>query len=237
MHRSGTSLVGRLFFEAGADMGDPDTFYPADQWNPLGYYEQPDIHAINMPLVNGIWWKLSYFFLPSTAVVLNRAEKRAGQIRETAAQYAGKVIKETRYCLTLPAWLEHGATVDRIIICLRDPIQVARSIQKRNHTLLAHGYYMWRVHNERILQHVREYQIPYHILYYPRLLATDTFMDEAQAALTFFQQNVTDDTLAALKQTVVRPDMNHNPDVVAQYPPDIQALWTEMREAHARQFR
>ena len=66
MHRSGTSLVARLFYEFGADMGTPEYFYRPDKWNPEGYFEQPDIHAINMPLINGPWWKLAYFWLPST---------------------------------------------------------------------------------------------------------------------------------------------------------------------------
>ena len=61
MHRSGTSLVARLAFELGADFGDPETFYRPDRWNPDGYFEQIDIHAINMPLINGPLWKFSLF--------------------------------------------------------------------------------------------------------------------------------------------------------------------------------
>ncbi len=53
MHRSGTSLVARLFFEGGANMGNPLEFYRSDKWNTDGYFEQPDIHSINMPLING----------------------------------------------------------------------------------------------------------------------------------------------------------------------------------------
>ena len=60
MHRSGTSLVARIFHLMGANLGDEDTFYQPDMWNPEGYFEQPDIHSINMPLVNGIFWKFSY---------------------------------------------------------------------------------------------------------------------------------------------------------------------------------
>ena len=77
MHRSGTSLVARLFFEAGEDLGDPANFYRPDRWNPDGYFEQPDIHAINMPLVHGIWGRLSYFAPPSTHAVLKRGCRRA----------------------------------------------------------------------------------------------------------------------------------------------------------------
>jgi len=61
MHRSGTSLVARLFFEAGADLGDPTTFYRPDRWNPDGYYEQPEIHGLNMKLTEGWLWKFVFF--------------------------------------------------------------------------------------------------------------------------------------------------------------------------------
>ena len=39
-HRSGTSLVARLLYESGADFGNPEGFYPPDQWNRGGYFEQ-----------------------------------------------------------------------------------------------------------------------------------------------------------------------------------------------------
>ena len=119
-----------------------------------------------MPLINGPWWKFAYYRLPSTKMILKRSEKRAEQIQHTAQAYRGKVIKETRFCLTLPAWLKYGAEVDKILICLRDPIPVARSIQKRNTTALRHGYYMWHLHNDRILEHAEVADIPIWIVDY-----------------------------------------------------------------------
>jgi hypothetical protein len=236
MHRSGTSLIARLFYEAGADMGNPETFYRPDRWNPEGYFEQPDIHAINMPLINGPWWKFAYFRLPPTETILKRAEKRASQIQETAQVYQGKVIKETRFCLTLPAWLKYGAQVERILICLRDPIQVARSIQKRNRTTLQHGYAMWQLHNERILQHAQSAQIPVWVITYDRALNPDTYLEEVGAAFRFMGFNLTSGELIGLRDKAVRTQMNHNPEHVETYPPKIQALWNTLRQYHADQF-
>ncbi|MCK5221967.1 MAG: hypothetical protein KAR14_10335, partial [Candidatus Aminicenantes bacterium] len=96
MHRSGTSITARLFYEAGADMGDPDKFYPGDKWNPDGYFEQPKFHSVNMPLINGPWGKLSYFRLPSEKTIIRRARKFSKIIPEIAKEYKGKVVKETR---------------------------------------------------------------------------------------------------------------------------------------------
>lgn len=75
MHRSGTSIVAQLFYEAGSDMGNHETFYKPDKWNPDGYFEQTDIHSVNMPIVNGPWGKLSYFFLPSNDTIIVRSKK------------------------------------------------------------------------------------------------------------------------------------------------------------------
>lgn len=235
MHRSGTSLIARLFYEAGADMGDPNTFYRPDKWNPEGYYEQPDIHAINMPLINGPWWKFAYFRLPSTKTILKRAEKFTDQIQRTSQLYEGKVIKETRFCLTLSAWLKHGAKVDKILVCLRDPIQVGQSIKKRNSTTLRHGYNMWHLHNQRILEHAGD-TIPVWMIYYNDVMNPDTYLKEVSAAFRFFDFDLSPDKLMDLRAKAVRSDMNHNPEQISNYPPKIQALWDKLRQRHADQF-
>ena len=134
MHRSGTSMMARLCLEAGGDLGDTKTFYEADQWNPDGYYEQPDIHKVNMPLVNGMWGKLTYFKLPSTETIIKRAPKYKSLIEEFDKKYRNKIVKETRFCLTMPAWEKYGTEFEKVLVCLRSPIQVANSIKKRNKT-------------------------------------------------------------------------------------------------------
>lgn len=216
-------------------MGDPQSFYRPDRWNPEGYFEQPDFHAINMPLINGPWWKFAYFRLPSTTTILKRASRRSDQIKQTAAHYQGKVVKETRFCLTLPAWLEHGAHVDKIMICLRDPIQVARSIQKRNRSTLKHGYYLWRVHNERILENAGD--IPVRFVYYNDVMREETYLHEVSAAFQFFGYDFSDEQLYTLHKRSVRSDLHHNLEDDAVYPGNVATLWQELRARHADQFK
>ena len=81
------ALVAKV--EAGADLGNPETLYPGDRWNPDGYFEQPDIHAINMPLIHGPWGRLAYFFLPSQSTIIKRGQKMSARIKNTAALYIG----------------------------------------------------------------------------------------------------------------------------------------------------
>lgn len=235
MHRSGTSLIANLFHEAGADMGTPETFYRADRWNPRGYYEQPDIHEINMPLINGPWWKFAYFRLPSSKTILKRGQNYSGQIKAMGEKYRGKIVKETRFCLTLPSWLSCGVEVDKILICIRAPNQVVRSIQKRNFTTLSHGYYLWHLHNERIFQYTEG--IPNWIVDYNRVLDQETYEEEMSAALHFLGFNLSKKHLMALRKKVVHSHMNHNSEQICKYPLKVQILWDTLRERHTDQFK
>lgn len=235
MHRSGTSLVAQLFCHAGADMGDPESFYRPDRWNPDGYFEQPDIHAINMPLINGPWGRLAYFRLPSTKRILARAHSRHDEIAETAAKYDGKVLKETRFCLTLPAWLEHGATVRGLLVCLRDPVAVAQSLKRRNHISLRRGFGLWYEHLSRLLNHAGS--LPIWFVRYENLLSTDGFVQEMSPAFEFFQLTVGDATLESLRSEAVKTDWNHHTEQQALIPDHASRLWRDLLARHAQQFQ
>lgn len=234
MHRSGTSLVARLFHEAGADMGDPATFYRPDQWNPDGYFEQPDIHAINMPLINGPWGRLAYLRPPAPGTIMRRAARRADQIRQTAAAFKGKVLKETRFCLTLPAWVAHGAHVDAVLVCLREPIQVAHSLRKRNRISLRRGLGLWHLHIERLLANTAA--LPVWFVSYHQLLDPSTFTTEMQPAFRFCALDPDPASLERLRDHVVKPGMNHHPDTDYPYPPAVATLWDEVRRRHEAQY-
>jgi hypothetical protein len=237
MHRSGTSLVAQIFAAAGADLGDPATFYRPDRWNPDGYFEQTEVHAVNMPLINGPFWKLAYFFLPSEETILRRARSRAGEIARVADRYRGKVVKENRFCLTLPAWLAHGATIEKLLVVLREPAAVARSLRRRNHVGAKRAYSLWLVHNRRLLRIAEERRIPHRFVRYRDLLGPDRQVDEALSMLGFFGVSVTRERVAEILAAAVKPALDHNAGATppADYPPEVRALWSRLVEACSRQ--
>ncbi len=234
MHRSATSLVSRLFFEAGADFGDPQTLYRGDQWNPDGYYEQPDFHKINMPLINGPWGKFAYFWLPSRQTIMRRSTSFAEDIRRMNAKYQGTFVKEARFSLTLPAWLEQGAAIDGVLVCLRDPYQVAKSLVIRNKTVIRHGLHLWYRHNSELLDSLGN--IPTYYVSYGHLLASDTAIREVHGAFNFFGLNVPQEKVTDICNRVIDPSKNDCPKVKQHYPKHIQELWGELQERHSRQF-
>ncbi len=215
-------------------MGDAGSFYPADRWNPDGYFEQPDIHAVNRPLIHGPWGRLAYFKLPTATTILKRAARRREQIAGTAEKYDRKVVKETRFCLTLQAWLACSARIRRIIVCLRDPDAVVRSIQNRNWISQRHGYQLWHTHLERLLK--QSDTIPLWFVRYENLLNSDTFLDELRPALRFFEMTMDERELRSLQEKVVKPEWNHFRDRSNECPQNVRHLWRDLLERHATQL-
>jgi hypothetical protein len=233
MHRSGTSLVARLFHKAGANMGDPDTFYSADRWNPMGYFEQKDIQKLNISLVNGPWWKFTYFWLPGTKTILRRGEKLAPSIKALCRKYEGLVVKENRFCLTLPAWQTYGDLKPRLLICLRSPWSVARSLQKRNKITVNRGYRLWVQHNQRLLENCRG--LDTWIVRYDHLLDQRTRLEELNAAFNFFGLELDEAKLAQLADENISLKLNNNPVGQKACPPTIDELWQSLITRHAAQ--
>ena len=234
MHRSGTSLIARFFYEAGADLGDHSTFYRPDQWNPDGYFEQPDFHAVNMPLINGHWGKLAYFRLPSTATIMRRAARLSDQIECTADKYRQQVVKETRFCLTLPAWQQYGAVVDGITICLRHPTAVARSLGRRNRIPSSIAYRLWETHLERLLEHSQG--IPRRFVRYENVLDDKLASKELRPALESAGVACDDDQACRLYGKLVRPNRGFSKQETSHLPASVARLWDDLLQRHADQY-
>lgn len=155
-----------------------------------------------MPLINGRYGKLAYFRLPSNETIMKKATRMSGEIERTAENYRHKVVKETCFCLTLPAWREHGATVDRMVICLRHPADVVRSLQRRNRITSRIGYQLWRTHLERLLEHTRD--IPTRLVRYENILDSQRVCDEIRGALGGAGVACDDDFILRLHANLVR---------------------------------
>jgi hypothetical protein len=236
MHRSGTSLVAQLFFKAGADMGDPSTFYPAKKskkWNSDGTFEQIDTAAINQAIINGPFGKFSYFWLPSTKTILKRAARKIDKIRQLDNKYDGKVVKNPHFCLTLSAWLQAGAHVEKLLFCLREPAQVAKSIQKREKTTLKLAYSLWTIHNQRLLEQAKD--IPTCFIYYNNLLDKSKTMTELMPAFRFFDMKISEEKMQSLIAKVIKSELNHSPNIQTDYPHSVAKLWHDLLERHEQQ--
>lgn len=158
MHRSGTSAVTRGLKVFGVDVGK-DLLPPAED-NTKGFWEHRGINQLNMELLDrlGVMWS------SLRPELLEDAEHRGAEQRELLDSYketAKNVLaehirqntifgfKDPRVCRLLPFWQEVCAALDvqdKYVICLRHPMSVAASLEKRNAFRRAQSYVMWIEH-------------------------------------------------------------------------------------------
>ena len=132
-HRSGTSMVARLLHACRLDLGPESDLMPPAQDNPDGFWENLRFVAMNDELLNelGGAWDLP----PRSA---RFAEKRFDALRGRAGLLVSAFSRSTtwgwkdpRNSLTLPFWRTVVPKL-RTIIVVRNPLEVAYSLQKRN---------------------------------------------------------------------------------------------------------
>ena len=159
MHRSGTSLLTRILNLMGVYLGpDAHLLQPLAE-NPKGFWEHEEIWKLN----EDILWRLggSWHNPPElspgweSAAELEDLKERALTIIQTDFTDAGIWgWKDPRTCLTLPFWQQILPPM-QYAICLRHPVEVARSLARRNDFSIGQGIYLWIVYVKQALENTR----------------------------------------------------------------------------------
>jgi hypothetical protein len=159
MHRSGTSLCSHILSALGVDMADNI----AGPWNasvtpdnPQGHWERWEIvefHDRILGLFNRAYLgRFHDFGLPvawwaDPRVVQIRREIVAFLERRMGDGYFG--FKDPRTVRLMPVWhqiLNELKLAPKLVLCLRNPVQVARSLNARDGLDRETGEYRWLVH-------------------------------------------------------------------------------------------
>lgn len=148
MHRSGTSCVARALNLMGASLG------PAEGQTVGGrivevHWEAPEVNWINEEILvrsGGNWSRP-----PETLRVTRRDYWRCRRALWDFGGHRCAVLKDPRIALTYDIW-KAVLPAHSMIVCLRHPLNVARSLEKRDAIALAEGVELWRVYNERVLR-------------------------------------------------------------------------------------
>jgi hypothetical protein len=129
-YRCATSFLSHLLEKRGVSFGPPDELYAADQWNPYGYYQRPDVLQANddffVSAGHGV-------FDPADLPTL-RKQGDVGHLRKAGLGWRyGKGIwglKDPRFCATLMSWFEAGLLGENVglIHLHREPLDSARSL-------------------------------------------------------------------------------------------------------------
>ena len=234
MHRSGTSLLANFLHEAGGDLGDHETFYPADRWNAGGYFEQEEIINVNLNLIHGPFGKFAYLALPSNKAILKRGRKNSHKLRGLLEKYNGKIVKENRFCLTLPAWRDAGLKVTGVVICIRNPRDVVQSIWERNRVPCFVGFQLWLKHINRLLDNTAD--VPRCYFSYESALNQHTSINEFTNVLRFLSMDYDIKNVEALTKKVIKEPGEENLPIIKKLPPKIENIWQGLMAKHSRQF-
>src|SRR6266496_1635966 len=133
MGRSGTSLLTRVSNLIGLYLGPERYLLQPNGGNPTGYWENSEIVHINNAILakyGGSWDEPPIF--PTgweSTPSLNQLRQRARTLlHDTYSDAKLWGWKDPRNCLTLPFWQQLLPEM-RYIICLRNPVDVAQSLE------------------------------------------------------------------------------------------------------------
>ena len=152
MHRSGTSALTRMLGSLGCDL--PGTLMPPDEHNERGYWESEPISALNDALLEsaGSAWDDWEPFNPgwyASPVAAGFRDQACAVLEHEFQDSRIFVLKDPRVGRLLPFWIDvltgFGADT-RVAMPIRNPLEVAGSLQARDAIDPSVGLLLWLRH-------------------------------------------------------------------------------------------
>jgi len=205
-------MVARLLKCAGVHMGDDLDFLPArEEENPAGSWEHSGFHALNERLLIHLGGGWDMADLPGGWMSRDDLEP----FRECASRLIERMDieanggiawgwKDPRNSITIQFWRDVLPDL-RVVVCVRNPLDVAASLQRRNNFSLAASNKLWLSYYRNIIDNVPEHA---------RIVTCREawFADpraELKRVLTKLGLPVNEKTLG-LTQTLVNPALQHH---------------------------
>lgn len=148
MHRSGTSAATRILNLLGLRTADGDDLMAPAAYNERGFWESTALSAFNdelLGMLGGTWstpplpvdgWEDAAEFRALRGLARRRLEETLGN--------DGKwVWKDPRSCLTFPFWASVLPAPPVLVLPYRNPLEVWRSLERRDGITKAHALAMW----------------------------------------------------------------------------------------------
>jgi hypothetical protein len=191
MHRSGTSALAGALDAMGLSAGKPDGLMRADRANPAGYYEQQGVADLNDEILSdlgGAWdcppeltggWSADPALAPFVS--------RAAELVDACMAGQNFVLKDPRIAILLPLW--RRALLDRcsVVMIVRNPVEVAWSLFRRDGLPLLTGMALWASYNRAALAGLDG--LPVHICSYEDLVTAPTpTLGEVAASLQAWEE-------------------------------------------------
>lgn len=151
MHRSGTSVLCKAIESLGVEFGD--RLLEGDQWNAKGYFEHFAIQQLDDRLLRllGVRWDTLDILGWEDALpwVYSLKSQAVDFLRKDFAGLPAWGIKDPRMCRLLPFWkgvFDELDVTPRYVLALRNPLNVALSLNKRDGIGIREGVLLWLSH-------------------------------------------------------------------------------------------
>ena len=158
MHRSGTSALARILNLMGAHFGDGGVGIGANAENPKGFWERRDVRLVNDAMLfnAGCDWDCVSGFdaeaMPEGMSASHRAT--AAEIVLELDAHRPWFVKEPRLCLLFPLW-RSVLEMPLAVHIHRNPLEVARSMERRNGLPVEVGLALWEAYNVQAVKGTR----------------------------------------------------------------------------------
>lgn len=157
MHRSGTSMVARLLQACALFLGPDEELMQPSSANPEGYWENRHFVNVNEGIMAqfGGWWgsppsfPARWEFTPEIDSLFGEAEELVGRFRG----HNSWGWKDPRNSLTIPFWRRLIPDL-KVVVCVRNPLEVARSIVLRGDPTSASLFQLWLTYYRQLLSAV-----------------------------------------------------------------------------------
>ena len=161
MHRSGTSMFAHLLYRLGVYLGEKEDLVPPGESNVDGHWEHMGFLQLNENILRsyGGSWDLPPLLADSwhKEESLQGARADALDLLESFRARERWCWKDPRSSLTMPFWLDLLPDM-RVVVCLRNPLEVATSLRRRGISSIAFGLNLWKAYNQNLLDTVPEDQ-------------------------------------------------------------------------------
>jgi len=173
MHRSGTSVVARMCQLLGVDLGPEHALMQGGPENPDGFFEHRWIKEVNEQVLErlGGTWQSPPRLPPGwqdSPLLTDLRSQAAAALADLERAADGPLVgfKDPRACLTLDLW-KPLACEPRVVVVVRDPSEVAASLDTRDGLPHDAGIDLWNRYTVSVLTGAPDA----HIVVHPRIFA------------------------------------------------------------------
>ena len=152
MHRSGTSMVTKLLHESGLYLGPESDLIPPGPGNPEGFWENRRFVQVNSRILKELRGGWDY----PPPIPEDWSGEPLASLREKAETVLADFVdrepwgwKDPRNCITLPFWQQMLNQL-KVVLVVRNPLETAESLRKRNGFSYALGLALWHTYYQRV---------------------------------------------------------------------------------------